>query len=83
MASLVVGAHTHTPTADAQIYPGGTAFQSDAGMCGDYDSVIGMKKEIVLERTVTRLPAPRMALAKWRRRLWAFAEARTFQVHAL
>ncbi|MBB34355.1 MAG: metallophosphoesterase [Hirschia sp.] len=59
-ASLVVGAHTHTPTADAQIYPGGTAFQSDAGMCGDYDSVIGMKKEIVLERTVTRLPAPRM-----------------------
>lgn len=59
-ASLVVGAHTHVPTADAQIYPGGTAFQTDAGMCGDYDSVIGMKKDIVLERTTSRLPASRM-----------------------
>ena len=43
-ASLVVGTHTHCPTADAQILPGGTAYQSDAGMCGDYDSVIGMDK---------------------------------------
>ena len=43
--SFVVGTHTHCPTADAQILPGGTAFQSDAGMCGDYDSVIGMVKE--------------------------------------
>jgi len=59
-ASLVVGAHTHTPTADAQIYPGGTAYQTDAGMCGDYDSVIGMKKEIIIQRQTTRLPAPRM-----------------------
>lgn len=42
--SMVVGTHTHCPTADAQILPGGTAFQSDAGMCGDYDSVIGMDK---------------------------------------
>ena len=58
--SLVVGAHTHTPTADAQILPGGTAFQTDAGMCGDYDSVIGMDKDIVLQRTTSRLPAPRM-----------------------
>ncbi len=40
--SFVVGTHTHCPSADAQILPGGTAFQSDAGMCGDYDSVIGM-----------------------------------------
>jgi metallophosphoesterase (TIGR00282 family) len=44
-ASLVVGTHTHCPSADAQILPGGTAFQSDAGMCGDYDSVIGMLKD--------------------------------------
>jgi 2',3'-cyclic-nucleotide 2'-phosphodiesterase len=44
-ASLVVGTHTHCPSADAQILPGGTAFQSDAGMCGDYDSVIGMQKD--------------------------------------
>jgi 2',3'-cyclic-nucleotide 2'-phosphodiesterase len=42
--SMVVGTHTHCPTADTQILPGGTAYQSDAGMCGDYDSVIGMDK---------------------------------------
>ncbi|MGF1551027.1 MAG: YmdB family metallophosphoesterase [Paracoccaceae bacterium] len=52
-ASLVVGSHTHVPTADAQILPRGTAYQSDAGMCGDYDSVIGMAKEGPLERFVT------------------------------
>ncbi|MDD9922707.1 MAG: TIGR00282 family metallophosphoesterase [Boseongicola sp.] len=52
-ASLVVGTHTHVPTADTQILSGGTAFQSDAGMCGDYDSVIGMKKEEPLRRFVT------------------------------
>ena len=44
-ASLVVGTHTHVPTADHQILTGGTAYMSDAGMCGDYDSVIGMAKE--------------------------------------
>src|SRR5437588_490950 len=44
--SMVVGSHSHVPTADAQILPGGTAFQTDAGMCGDYDSVIGMKKQV-------------------------------------
>ena len=44
-ASLVVGTHTHVPTADHQILPGGTAYLTDAGMCGDYDSVIGMAKE--------------------------------------
>ncbi|MFC7292557.1 TIGR00282 family metallophosphoesterase [Hirschia litorea] len=59
-ASLVVGAHTHTPSADDQIYPGGTAYMTDAGMCGDYDSVIGMKKEIIIQRQTTRLPSPRM-----------------------
>ena len=52
-ASIVVGSHTHVPTADAQILPGGTAFQSDAGMCGDYDSVIGMDKAEPLRRFVT------------------------------
>jgi hypothetical protein len=44
-ASLVVGTHTHVPTADGRILSGGTAYQTDAGMCGDYDSVIGMQKE--------------------------------------
>lgn len=46
--SLVTGSHTHVPTADEQILPGGTAYQTDAGMCGDYDSVIGFKKEVSL-----------------------------------
>ena len=49
-ASLVVGTHTHIPTNDARILTGGTGYQTDAGMCGDYDSVIGMNKEISLNR---------------------------------
>jgi metallophosphoesterase (TIGR00282 family) len=52
-ASLVVGTHTHVPTADAMILKGGTAYLSDAGMCGDYDSVIGMEKLEPLRRFVT------------------------------
>ncbi|MHA7876792.1 TIGR00282 family metallophosphoesterase [Roseivivax sp.] len=52
-ASLVVGTHTHVPTGDAQILPGGTAYLTDAGMCGDYDSVIGMEKSEPLRRFVT------------------------------
>jgi metallophosphoesterase (TIGR00282 family) len=52
-ASLVVGTHTHIPTADAQILQGGTAFQADAGMCGDYDSIIGMEKMEPMRRFVT------------------------------
>ena len=49
-ASLVVGTHTHVPTADHQILPGGTAYMTDAGMTGDYDSIIGMQKEEPLRR---------------------------------
>mgnify|MGYP001399843543 CR=1 FL=1 len=49
-ASLVVGTHTHVPTNDARILKKGTAYQTDAGMCGDYDSVIGMNKENSLNR---------------------------------
>ncbi|WP_158967367.1 TIGR00282 family metallophosphoesterase [Chachezhania sediminis] len=52
-ASLVVGTHTHVPTADMRILPGGTAYLSDAGMCGDYDSVIGMEKAEPMRRFVT------------------------------
>ena len=48
--SAVVGTHTHIPTGDAHILPLGTAFQSDAGMCGDYDSSIGMKKQASIDR---------------------------------
>jgi metallophosphoesterase (TIGR00282 family) len=58
-ASLVVGAHTHVPTADMQILPRGTAYLSDAGMCGDYDSVIGMAKAEPLRRFVTGMPGER------------------------
>ncbi len=49
-ASLVVGTHTHIPTNDARILKGGTGYQTDAGMCGDYDSVIGMDKENSINR---------------------------------
>jgi len=58
-ASLCVGTHTHIPTADTRILPKGTAYQTDAGMCGDYDSVIGMDKEEPLRRFITGLPSGR------------------------
>ena len=58
-ASLVVGTHTHVPTSDTRILPGGTAYQTDAGMCGDYDSVIGMDKEEPLRRFTTRMRSGR------------------------
>ena len=58
-ASLVVGTHTHVPTADAMILPKGTAYQSDAGMCGDYNSVIGMDKAEPLRRFVTGMSGGR------------------------
>ena len=49
-ATLVIGTHTHIPTNDARILNNGTAYQTDAGMCGDYDSVIGMNKDNSLNR---------------------------------
>jgi metallophosphoesterase (TIGR00282 family) len=58
-ASLVVGTHTHVPTADHQILPGGTAYLTDAGMTGDYDSVIGVQKEEPLRRFLTKIPGGR------------------------
>jgi 2',3'-cyclic-nucleotide 2'-phosphodiesterase len=61
--SLVVGTHTHVPTADARVLPGGTAYMSDAGMCGDYDSVIGMEKAVAIARFTSKLPTERMAPA--------------------
>ncbi len=62
-ASLVVGTHTHVPTADAQILNGGTAYQTDAGACADYDSVIGNDKEEPLRRFTTRIAGGRYAPA--------------------
>lgn len=62
--TLCIGTHTHIPTADTRVLPGGTAYQTDAGMCGDYDSSIGMDKGIVLQRMTGTLPPPRMEPAK-------------------
>ncbi|MGR3342447.1 MAG: TIGR00282 family metallophosphoesterase [Paracoccaceae bacterium] len=62
-ASVVVGSHTHVPTSDAMILPGGTAYLSDAGMCGDYDSVIGMDKVEPLRRFVTGMAKVRFSPA--------------------
>jgi metallophosphoesterase (TIGR00282 family) len=62
-ASLVVGTHQHVPTADAQILPGGTAYQTDAGACADYDSVIGMDKAEPLQRFTRKISSQRFAPA--------------------
>ncbi len=61
--SAVIGTHTHVPTADARILPGGTAFLTDSGMCGDYDSIIGMDKSEPIHRFTTRIPSGRFAPA--------------------
>jgi metallophosphoesterase (TIGR00282 family) len=55
--TAVVGTHTHVPTADARLLPGGTAYQTDCGMTGPYDSVIGVDKKTILHRFLTQLPA--------------------------
>lgn len=58
-ASVVVGTHTHIPTGDAQILPGGTGYLTDAGMCGDYNSVIGMERAEPMRRFITGMPKGR------------------------
>jgi hypothetical protein len=72
-ASLVVGTHTHAPTADHQILPGGTGFISDVGMSGDYDSVIGMAKEEPIGRFVRRISSSRFEPATGKATLCAVA----------
>ncbi len=62
-ASLVVGTHTHVPTADAMIMPRGTAYLTDAGMCGDYNSVIGMQRDEPMRRFITGMPKARFTPA--------------------
>jgi 2',3'-cyclic-nucleotide 2'-phosphodiesterase len=61
--SVVVGTHTHVPTADHRILPGGTAFMSDAGMCGDYESVLGMQREEAIRRFLQKTPGARLEAA--------------------
>jgi metallophosphoesterase (TIGR00282 family) len=63
-ASLVVGSHSHVPTADAQILPHGTAYQTDAGACADYDSIIGMEKDEPLNRFLTKISRGRFTPAE-------------------
>ena len=58
--SIVVGTHTHVPTSDGRVLPGGTVFQTDLGMCGDYNSVIGMKKQEAINRFLKRTPSKRL-----------------------
>jgi metallophosphoesterase (TIGR00282 family) len=62
--SAVLGSHSHVPTADNWVLPGGTAYQTDVGMCGDYDSVIGMKKEGAVQRFIRKMPGERLAPAE-------------------
>ena len=61
--SMVVGSHTHIPTHDARVLSKGTAYQTDAGMCGDYDSVIGFKPESPLERFLTKVGKAKLEAA--------------------
>ena len=63
-ASLVVGTHTHVPTADTAVLGRGTAYQSDAGMCGDYDSIIGMQKDEPMRRFLTGMAQGRFVPAE-------------------
>ena len=63
-ASLLVGTHTHVPTSDHQILPGGTGYLTDAGMCGDYNSVIGMDKAEPLNRFLRKLPVEKFKPAE-------------------
>ncbi|HXP29868.1 MAG TPA: TIGR00282 family metallophosphoesterase [Stellaceae bacterium] len=62
-ASAVIGSHSHVPTADHRILAQGTAYMTDAGMCGDYDSVIGMRKEAAIQRFVSKMPGERLEVA--------------------
>jgi hypothetical protein len=61
--SVVFGTHTHAPTADERVLPGGTAFITDLGMCGDYDSIIGMEKTEPVKRFLTKMTGARFAPA--------------------
>lgn len=88
--SAVVGTHTHVPTADTRILPGGTAYQTDCGMTGPYESVIGVDRDIVLQRFLTGIPV-RMEAAKGRPELHAVivdvdestGKARSIRRHAI
>jgi 2',3'-cyclic-nucleotide 2'-phosphodiesterase len=62
--SAVLGTHCHVPTADHRVFAGGTAYMTDVGMCGDYDSVIGMQKVAAVARFVRKLPGERLEVSQ-------------------
>lgn len=72
-ASVVVGTHTHVPTADHHILPGGTAYLSDAGMCGDYDSILGVEKTAPMHRLMSSTPSGRFEATTGEATLCGFA----------
>jgi len=72
-ASMVVGTHTHVPTSDHRILSGGTAYLSDAGMCGDYDSILGCQKEAPMHRMMHSTPSGRFECAEGEATLCGFA----------
>jgi len=72
-ASIVVGTHTHVPTADHHILAGGTAYLTDAGMCGDYDSILGCQKEAPMHRLMHSTPSGRFESAEGEATLCGFA----------
>jgi hypothetical protein len=63
--SAVIGTHTHIPTADTRVLPGGTAYQTDCGMTGPYESVIGVERQTVIHRFLTQLPVRFEAAKGW------------------
>ena len=71
--SAVVGTHTHVPTADDRILPSGTAYLSDAGMCGDYESVLGLQREEPIRRFIEKVPGARAEVATGEGTLCGFA----------
>ncbi|MDB5590081.1 TIGR00282 family metallophosphoesterase [Enterovirga sp.] len=71
--SMVVGTHTHVPTADHRILPAGTAYLSDAGMCGDYESILGLQREEPIRRFIEKVPGARAEVATGEGTLCGFA----------
>jgi metallophosphoesterase (TIGR00282 family) len=68
--SVVAGTHTHIPTADARILPSGTAYITDVGMCGDYNSVLGFEKEAPIARLRRQYPTDRLIPSKGEGSVW-------------
>ena len=68
--SAVIGTHTHVPTGDHQILTHGTGYMSDAGMCGDYDSSLGMDKEEPMQRFISKVPKGRFEQHRRGDHLW-------------